>query len=70
MKNKQTVLVYFIALDEKNYENFKKNLFKLQKGDFFNEVHKCGFSSSFERQELEVVQGMLFSENVIVICGQ
>lgn len=39
---------------EKSWKYFFKFIFQLQKGDF-KEVHKFEFSSSFERQELEVV---------------
>lgn len=37
-------------------------IFQIQKGDF-NDGHELEFSSSFRRQELEVMQGTFFNEN-------
>lgn len=34
----------------------------------FNDGNKLEFSSPFERQEFEVMQGIFFKENMVVIC--
>lgn len=67
LKNRQTAPAYFIVVDEKKWWKFFK--FVITEGRFSWSPYAWIFFIIW-RQELAIVQGTFFNENVVVICKQ